>query len=251
MVFGRVQVAYNLLVIKRLYGAIDNRHSYISRLDAMRRAFRWATALAVIAVVVGLGLLAYGRFNTSAAAEFDESIIMVNHQTTQMSTSLAEAGSFVDSDISRITEFSTLLATWSPRFKTARTAYNKFDAAIVSAETRAEEYFANQRALTQRYHDPELRRAAESNDEIDYDLYSEWRNQAHRVREEALAIIRRLEDMDTDLQKLKLASEFSFDSNALQEVPVDILALEDELAHFKTASENIRAITSSPFEVNQ
>ena len=112
-------------------------------------------------------------------------------------------------------------------------------------------YFADQRALTERFNDPELRRAAESTDEEDYDLYTQWKNQAHSVREEALSIVMRLEDVDTDLQKLKLASEFSFDSNAFQKVPADILALEDELAHFKIASENIRAITKSPFEPSQ
>ena len=211
----------------------------------MRQVFRWATAFAAIAVVAGLGWLAYGRFNTSAAAEFDESISMVNHQTSQMSTSLGEAGSFVNSEVSRITDLSILLTAWTPRFNSAQTSYHKFDAAIIAAETQAEVYFADQRALTERFNDPELRRAAESTDE-GITTSTQWKNRSS-VREEALSIVTGPVDTSAEVEvgfRILLRSK-------RQKVPADILALEDELAHFKIASENIRAITKSPFEPSQ
>ncbi len=217
----------------------------------MRKLFGWVAVFAAIGVVTGLAWLAYGRFNSSEAAEFDESIAMVNHQTAQISTSLGDTGEFVNREVSKITDISLLLRSWTPRYDSAQAAYTKFDAAITAAEGRAEDYFAAQRVLTQRYNNPESRAIAEAKDITDYSLYVKWRDQANSVRQEALSIVNRLEDVDTDLKKLKLASEFSFDSNAFRTVPADILALEDELTHFRTASESIRAITKSPFEVSQ
>ena len=214
----------------------------------MNRIFGWIVVIGSIAVVAGLGWLAYGRFSASEAAEFDESISMVNHQTVQMSESLDVTGDFVNKRISEITSISVLFTEWTPRFDAAQTAYTKFDASITSAEERAEVYFATQRALTERYNNAELRAAAEARDNNDFELYAQWQNQAHSVRAEALRIIQRLEDVDTDLQKIKLASEFSFDANSFGTVPSDILNLEKELTQFQIASENIREITASPFE---
>lgn len=214
----------------------------------MNRIFGWIVVIVSIAVVTGLGWLVYGRFNASEAAEFDESISMVNHQTVQMSQSLDVTDDFVNERISEITSISTLLTEWTPRFNAAQTAYTKFDAAIASAEKRAEIYFATQRALTERYNNPELRAEAKARDDEDFELYTQWQYQAHSVLAEALRIVQRLEDVDTDLQKIKLVSEFSFDANRFSTVPSDILNLERELTQFQIASENIREITASPFE---
>ena len=57
-------------------------------------------------------------------------------------------------------------------------------------------------------------------------------------------------DMDTDPTKVKLRSDFSFDADWFSEVPSDILALEEELAQFRIASDNIRETIASPFDTN-
>ena len=57
--------------------------------------------------------------------------------------------------------------------------------------------------------------------------------------------------MDTDLQKLKLSAEMTFDVGGFSDVPVEITDLEAELAEFQTASDNIRELMVSPFAEGQ
>ena len=217
----------------------------------LRKLFTVIITAGIVAVLAGIAWTVYVAFNTSEAAHFDASISMVNHQTGRMSESLGNTGTFVSTQIAQITDISTLIKEWTPRYAQAQTAYLKFDTAILSAEDMADTYFLAQRALTERYHSEELRSRAEADDEAAFALYRQWRDRAYSVRSEALNIINRLSDLDTDLQKLKLSSEFSFDAGGFDEVPSEIIALGDELAEFQIASENIREITSSPFDPNR
>ena len=223
----------------------------------MQRLLRLIVIAGGIGVVAGFGWLVYGTTETSAAVQFDESINMVHHQTNRISTTLGDTGTFVNTKIaaapseqqnSVITSISELIGEWEPRYTEAQIVYRKFDSAIVAAEERGEEYFVSQRALTEKYHDPEKRARAQEYDDEDYTLYEEWRAHAHRTRDHAEAIMNRLDDMDTDLKKLQLSSEFSFDGGAFREVPQAILMLDQELEEFQLASDNIREITASPFE---
>ena len=230
----------------------------------MRRSLRLLVAAVVITAAAGFAWLVYGETETSAAVRFDESIGMVHHQTDRISETLGDTGAFVDANIaaapaastapaekqvSEITSISELIDEWEPRYNEAQTVYLKFDSAIVAAEQRAEEYFASQRALTGRYNDPEKRAQAQEYDDEDYALYEDWRTHAHRARSHAQEIMSKLGDMDTDLRKLQLSSEFSFDGGAFREVPQAISLLDEELAEFQLASENIREMTASPFKV--
>ena len=201
----------------------------------------------VLAVAAGIGWIAYGEVDRSEAAYFEASISMVDYQTGKMAESLDETRQFVV-EVEHISNIHRLIDDWAPRYRQARTAYRKFDAAISAAEERAEAYFAAQRALTDRFHSEELRIRAKAADDADFLLYGHWRARAHSVRGEALNMMNQLSDMDTELEKLKLTTEFSFDAEGFKEVPFDILALGDELAKFQMASENIREITASPFE---
>ena len=224
----------------------------------MQKLLRLLVVAGAIAVAAGVAWLVYGETETSAAVRFDESIGMVHHQTDRMSETLGDTGAFVNTSIaaapaetqvSEITSIPELIDEWDPRYNGTQTVYLKFATAIVAAEQRAEEYFVSQRALTERYHDLEKRERAQVYDDEDYALYEEWRTHAHRARSHAQEIMVKLADMDTDLRKLQLSSEFSFDGGVFREVPRAILLLDEELAEFQLASENIREITASPFEV--
>ena len=199
--------------------------------------------------------MVFGEVSKSEAAHADASLSMVNHQTGRMGESLNHAGTFIraeiSADVGQITDLPTLLDEWSPRYQQAQTAYRKFDAAIVAAESSADTYFAAQRALTEGFHNEETRARAQVDDDAEFAQYEQWRERARGVQEEALEIVQRLSDMDTTLQKLKLRSEFSFDVSGFNEVPSDILALEEELAQFQIASDNIREIIAAPFDVNR
>ena len=221
----------------------------------LRRFFSLAIAASMVAVAVGVGWMVFGEVSKSEAAHADASLSMVNHQTGRMGESLNHAGTFIraeiSADVGQITDLPTLLDEWSPRYQQAQTAYRKFDAAIVAAESSADTYFAAQRALTEGFHNEETRARAQVDDDAEFAQYEQWRERARGVQEEALEIVQRLSDMDTTLQKLKLRSEFSFDVSGFNEVPSDILALEEELAQFQIASDNIREIIAAPFDVNR
>ena len=221
----------------------------------LRRFFSLAIAASMVAVAVGVGWMTFGEVSKSEAAHAEASLSMVNHQTGRMGESLNRAGTFISAEISadvgQITDLPTLLDEWSPRYQQAQTAYRKFDAAIVAAESSADAYFAAQRALTEGFHSEETRARAKAVDDAEFAQYEQWRERARAVQEEALEIVQRLSDMDTTLQKLKLRSEFSFDASGFNEVPSDILALEEELAQFRIASDSIREIIASPFDVTR
>ena len=220
----------------------------------LRRFFSIAITTGIVAVVTGLGWIAFGEVNKSEAAHADASFSMVNHQTGRMGESLDIARTFITTEISanigQITDISTLLDEWSPRYQQAQIGYRRFDAAIIAAENSADAYFAAQRALTERFHNQELRTRARADDDAEFQQYEQWRERASGVRAESLKIMHRLSDMDTALQKLKLRSDFSFDVGGFSEVPSDILELEEELAQFRIASDNIREIIASPFDTN-
>ena len=221
----------------------------------LRRFYSIAIMASIVAVATGVGWIAFGEVSKSEAAHADASLSMVNHQTGRMGESLNRAGIFISAEISadvgQITDLPTLLDEWSPRYQQAQTAYRKFDAAIVAAESSADAYFAAQRSLTEGFHNEETRARAQADDDAEFAQYEQWRERARGVQEEALEIVQRLSDMDTTLQKLKLRSEFSVDVSRFNEVPSDILALERELAQFRIASDNIREIIASPFDVTR
>lgn len=213
----------------------------------LRRCLKLAVVASLIAVVAGFGWIIYGEMNTSEAAHFDASLSVAHSQSENMRATLGDAGAFVEMEIGKITSIAMLRDEWTPRYQRAQSAYTKFDAAIIAAEERAEAYFAAQRALTEQYHNPERRAQIVADDEADYAIYREWLQQAHQAREHARLIANRLADMDTDLRKLELRSEFSFDASSFRATPAEILELDNELAQFQIASENIRQITASPF----
>ena len=118
----------------------------------LRKTLRTIVGVALIGAVAGLTWTGYGQINTSAAAYFDSSINMVEHQTGRMNTALSDVGNLVETEIDKITNISILIDRWTPLYSQAHPAYQRFDAAIMAAEVRAEAYFVAQRALTQQYH---------------------------------------------------------------------------------------------------
>ena len=219
----------------------------------MRKTLNLAVAAVLIALAASVGWLIFGEAKTSEAAHFNESIDMVAHQTQRMDTSLKSTSSIVTTDVAAITSIQQLLGRWTPRYEQAALAYSRFDAAIGAAEQQAEAYFAEQRALTAGYHDDTRRAEREAEDEAEYALYVEWRDRAHQVRSSAEAVVERLDDMDTDLRKLKLTTELAeaFNVSGFKDVPSEIANLGAELSEFQVASDNIRAITASPFQESQ
>ena len=151
-------------------------------------------------------------------------------------------------DISEITDLDVLLAEWRPRYDAAKIAYVKFDASIGNAKSRAAEYFAEQQAITMQIRSPENQARARQEDEYEMSLYQQWEEQADSALRMAAEIGIQLDDMDANLKKMELRADFVFDTSAFHEVPEDISNLNRQLIDFHAASENIKAVTGSPFE---
>ena len=153
-------------------------------------------------------------------------------------------------DIARITNIDVLIAEWQPSYDTAKLAYVKFEASVNNAKSQASSYFAKQHALTDQIRDPDNQAKARKEDEWEMDLYRQWEAKANAALKMATEIGIQLDDMDASLKKMELRTGFVFDSSGFQEVPQAINVLNDQLADFQTASENIKAATGSAFEAN-
>lgn len=153
-------------------------------------------------------------------------------------------------DIASITSIDVLMAEWQPSYDAAKVAYVKFEASVNSAKTQAASYFANQQALTNQIRDPDKQAKARQEDEWEIGLYRQWESKANAALNMAWEIGIQLDDMDTSLKKMELRAGFVFDSSGFQEVPQAIKDLNQQLADFQTASENIKATTGSAFEAN-
>ena len=215
----------------------------------LSKLFRWAAIVSVVTVFVGIGWAVYSHTQASEKGKAYASMTMVSHQTTEMNNALVDAGGFAEqTNVSEVVSIEALIGLWEPRYAASQTAYEKFNSAIVLAEQQAEAYFSAQRALAERYHDEGRKSLAIQRADEEYALYQTWQDKAHLIRDEANTILRRLDDMDTDLRLLELTSGFSFDTEAFETIPIEISELNHSLDDFQIASENIRAVTKSPFE---
>ena len=68
----------------------------------MRQAFNVVVTVAFVALVASLGWMVIGEVQKSEAAHLNESVDMVNHQTTRIDSSLKSTRSLVTTDISEI-----------------------------------------------------------------------------------------------------------------------------------------------------
>lgn len=210
---------------------------------------KWISIAAVVAVVAGIGWMAFGEVNTAEAAQFDESMSMVRYQIAGTRQTLEDTEQFAaQNNVAEVTDINTLLGLWRPRYAAAQSAFTKLDSAIALAEQQADSYFIAQRDLTAQHYDPERKARWQAWDDAFFADYQAWQQDAHSIRDEASAILRELNDIDINLQKLELYSGFSFTGTTIDALPAEISSLDNELAEFDIASENIRATIRSPFE---
>lgn len=84
-------------------------------MSILLKALRWAAALAIVLVVVGVAWNGYGRTQTSEAAELDTAMGMVGHQIEAVSTNLSQTSTVVEEArapraVSEITRVDDLIA---------------------------------------------------------------------------------------------------------------------------------------------
>lgn len=202
--------------------------------------------------VGGTAFTGYETVNASPAVNFDQSLGQVVNQVDRMETSLTDTGNYVaeeivEVEVKYITDIGTLIDQWKPRYSNAIAAYNRFGASIESATDLADEYFDAQAELTERYNSPARREQARAQDQAEFERFVEWRNSADQKLQLATAIMRRMEDMDIDLEKSRLSSELSSEFAQFSTIPDEILQLSSELAGFQIASRSVRESIDSEF----
>ena len=172
-----------------------------------------------------------------------------SHDTSKTSNALEiQPQATTPPDIAKITNIDTLISEWQPRYDAAIVAYVKLEASVNHAKSRATDYLAQQQALTEQIQNPDNQAKARREDKREMSLYRQWEAKADSTLHTAGQIGIQLDDMDAYLKKLSLRADFVFDPSQFQEVPKAIDDLNQQLADFQTASENIKAATSSPFE---
>ena len=151
--------------------------------------------------------------------------------------------------LAELADLDSLLSEWRPRYDEAKLAYTKFSASLANTKSRVADYFAQQQALTEGMRDPENKARARQQDEAEMLLYRQWQARADAALQTATEIVIQLDDMDANLRKMELRADFVFDTSP--SLPEVVIELNAQLADFQTSSDNIRAVSGSPFEVQQ
>ena len=224
----------------------------------MQDILKFILIAAAVGVIAYVGWTMYVEGTRTASAKMSESFELAQNQAHNMDRALISVSTVGRSEesavkvieagnVAEITNLNALLIQWRPRYDAAKLAYAKFDASIANAKGQAAGYFGQQRALTESINSPERREKAEQEDAAEMLLYRQWEAQADAALETAMEIGLKLDDMDADLKKMELRADFVFDTASFIEVPEAVVELNRQLADFQTSSENIKAVSGSPF----
>ena len=226
----------------------------------IRHTLKFIAISAAVATILYAGFVFYGGATQTEASALSDSVELAETQAGSMGQALDDVSAFASmrdtanaqprpegAEAAATTDIHTLLNRWEPKYKGAQSAYLKLESAITVAKSSAADYFTAQQAITDLINDPNVKLKAKQDDEKDLDLYRKWEERADAVLAEAHVISLRLDDMDASLRKLELRADFAFDASSFSEVPTAIADLNRELADFQVASQNIKAVTKSPF----
>ncbi len=224
----------------------------------MQDILKFILVAVAVGVIAYVGWTMYVEGTRTASAKMSESFELAQSQAHNMDQALISVSAVgrdrgspakvIETDnVAEITNLDVLLVEWRPRYDAAKLAYAKFDASIANAKSQAAGYFAQQQSLTESINSPEGREKAEQEDAAEMLLYRQWEAQADAALEKAAEIGLKLDDMDANLKKMELRADFVFDTTAFIEVPEAVLELNRQLADFQASSENIKAVSVSPF----
>ena len=142
----------------------------------------------------------------------------------------------------RIVAIENLRDLWTPRYLQAQEEHRRLNYRVEHAERAARLYFKAQGELTRQIKNPEDRARATASDRAEREVYSRWRDQAHRTRNQADRIIAELHDMDLIITKQLLSANFAAVYHDFLELPIAISELHRDLEQFRARSEEIGAV---------
>lgn len=145
----------------------------------------------------------------------------------------------VDSNHKYIESANVLRDEWTPRYKQARTEYNKLNHRVEFTKNTAEEYFGIQKNLTSQIQDATTKEQMRENDRKEIEAYQIWATQADKTVLKAYELMQDLEDMDIIIAKLNLSAHFAALNSSAQALPASMAELHQELNYFRQASQDI------------
>ena len=221
-------------------------------MDSNRRIGRITSAIGLAALLllgIALGSTIWGEVKTAEAVHFDNSMRLMTLQSNSVDAEIGGTSIIVEELVTNTDAgIDEVLAEWTPRYEQAKLAHAKFEAAVAGAKIRAQAYLESQRQITARYVNESSRRRAEQDDLEEQRMFESWAARADKVLADTRRVMNAFNDLDLDLQKVKLRTDFTFASHIYTDVPAEIESLQLELDIFKAESERLRISTSSPFQ---
>ena len=126
--------------------------------------------------------------------------------------------------------------SWTPLFEQAHRDYEEMNVRITLAKATADEYFAQQRGLTDTINDPEFRAELVAIDLAQHKAFTDWSVKADGLAEAAYNMMRDMEDVDVFIAKANLSAHFVALQKSTSTLPVSMTALNDQLEQFRTAT---------------
>lgn len=198
---------------------------------------------------VALGSNIWGEVRTAEAVHFDNSMRLMTLQSNSVDAKIESTSTIVEELVTNTDAgIDEVLAEWTPKYEQAKLVHAKFEASVAGAKARARAYLQSQRQLTARYVNEPARLRAEQDDLEEQRMFEAWAARADKVLDDTRGVMNAFNDLDIDLQKVKLRTDFTFASHVYMDVPTEIKSLQIELDTFKAESERLRLSTSSPFQ---
>lgn len=198
---------------------------------------------------VALGSNIWGEVRAAEAVHFDNSMRLMTLQSNSVDAKIESTSTIVEELVTNTDAgIDEVLAEWTPRYEQAKLVHAKFEASVAGAKARARAYLQSQRQLTARYVNEPARLRAEQDDLEEQRMFEAWAARADKILDDTRGVMNAFNDLDIDLQKVKLRTDFTFASHVYMDVPTEIKSLQIELDTFKAESERLRLSTSSPFQ---
>ena len=138
------------------------------------------------------------------------------------------------------TAIENLHNSWSPRYQRAVDEHERFRYRIERTEAAAADYFTTQRELTAQLPADQQERWR-ANDNAEYRVYLDWRDQAYDTLGQADLIMVELRTMNLIITKQRLSAQFVALYDSFLTMPAEINLLYEELDRFQTESDRIQA----------
>lgn len=129
---------------------------------------------------------------------------------------------------------------WSPRYQRAVDEHERFRYRVERTEAAAADYFTTQRELTTQLPADQQERWR-ANDNAEYRVYLDWRDQAYDTLGQADLIMVELRTMNLIITKQRLSAQFAVLYDSFLTMPTEINLLYEELDRFQAESDRIQA----------